>query len=73
MRISVQENDSGYSPHAHRCSVYLDGKRVEKCFTADEELGVCYCHDIEAFVPGTDEIPVKELRGEVEIKLWTPS
>ena len=44
MRVSVRESDKGYTAKAFDCEVYLDGKKIQNCFTADEELGVAYCY-----------------------------
>ncbi len=70
MRLSVKKGDIGYSPRwAIKAKAILDGKEVKNCFTADEERGKVWCHDIDAFLPGMESIPVKEMAGNVEIKL----
>lgn len=44
MRLSVRENDAGYSPRAFGAVVTVDGVEVKHCFTADEELGEARCY-----------------------------
>lgn len=39
MRLSVNPDDVGFSPLALKTHVYLDGKRLLHCYTADEERG----------------------------------
>lgn len=47
MRISVLKDDPGYRPDAYRFKVFLDGRFLEDCHTADEELGkaAVYAYD----------------------------
>ena len=40
MRVSILKNDPGYSDAALYCTAYLNGKLLEHCITADEELGI---------------------------------
>ena len=73
MRMSVRKDDAGYSPHARNYRAYLNGKLLDSCFTADEELGI-------AHVNRTDEngkvllnksktgVLTKMLYGRVEIR-----
>lgn len=68
MRVSLNKNDPGYREDAHRFKAYLNGYEVEYCFTADDDLGVCLCHDVETFRRDRlDYMPVKTLTGFVEI------
>jgi hypothetical protein len=44
MRVSVIEGDRGYDPTAAASwRVFLDGKQLRNCVTADEELGEVLC------------------------------
>jgi hypothetical protein len=62
MRKSVLHNDPGYDPDAFSYQVYLDGKRLDKCVTADEEKG-------EAVVwLSDDNYGLKTLSGKVELR-----
>jgi hypothetical protein len=65
MRLSVREDDPGYSMEAFGARVYLDGEEVDKCVTADEELGKVWVYDLDSLEPDMDEIPIKELSGDV--------
>ena len=44
MRLSVRENDPGFSDKCFGAKVFVDGKEVSHCFTADEETGKAYCY-----------------------------
>lgn len=75
MRISVRKDDPGYQANAFDYCVFLDGKELEQCFTADEELGLAYCYQATSNgVPIVDrsgpEPKLKEItrRGKVEIR-----
>ncbi len=48
MRISVRKDDPGYHPQAVGCRVVLNGKEIERCFTADEEAGEAFCYATDA-------------------------
>lgn len=48
MRLSVRKNDPGYSPAAFGAKVTLNGVPLDNCITADEELGVALCYDVDA-------------------------
>lgn len=45
MRISIRKDDPGYHPMAYKCEAYLDGVKLRRCFTADEEKGEVYCYE----------------------------
>lgn len=64
MRISVDKNDPGYNPEYYLVrEVLLDGKGVNNCVTADEELDY-----LEVYVsPHSRDIEL--LYGKVRI-LW---
>ena len=49
MRVSIYKDDPGYTKHHRNIEIYLDGEKIERCFTADEELGKVWVHDIERF------------------------
>lgn len=71
MRKSVNQGDPGYDPEAFKYEVFLDGVRLEHCFTADEELGEAhvYLSWEEASVAGIPAfIPTTILKGKVEIR-----
>jgi len=55
MRVSVKKNDPGYSNYSHRFKVFLNGEELKYCFTADEELGMVWVHDIEKFRADVDK------------------
>lgn len=67
MRVSTREDDSGYTARACNYRVYLDGKKLKHCHTADEEKGEAHC-----FAHDGDGRPVCVLGGggviETEIK-----
>lgn len=48
MRLSVRKNDPGYSRHSYRAKVFVDGKQIHNCFTADEEIGEAFCHAVDS-------------------------
>jgi hypothetical protein len=73
MRLSVHKDDPGCSLHAYGAKAFVDGKEIENCFTADEELGKAWAYDLDAFEPGMEDIPVKEYTGKVEIQVWIKS
>ncbi len=73
MRVSFRESDPGYNAKAVGTEIYLDGEKIEQCFTADEELGIAYCYELneEGLVmidPKTgDRLKEIERRGNVKI------
>lgn len=68
MRISVRNSDPGYFEGSYRCTVFLDGVKLDDCVTADEEEGLAICYDLSATRPG-DPVPVLvERRGKVRIE-----
>jgi len=62
MRLSVKKDDPGYHEKARwEHQPYLDGKKVDHCFTADEEMGCVWCHKV-----GEDgKILVDRVKGEI--------
>jgi len=72
MRKSIIKQDPGYDPDAWKYSVYLDGKRIEYVFTADEELRFVSVFDPDvagSFMKGKPGEPImKVLEGKVEIR-----
>ena len=62
MRKSVNKNDPGYDPEAYRYEAFLDGIKLDLCFTADEELGKAWIYK------DNKSNEVIELSGKVEIK-----
>lgn len=69
MRISIDQNDPGYIhfSNTNAVDVYLDGIKLNKCITADEEKGEVICY-IEELPLGADEWPTEVLKGKVVIK-----
>lgn len=76
MRMSIRKSDIGYDPEGYKYEAYLNGKKIDHCFTADEELGIAYLYDIDkegnAQRDWSDSIggslKEKEVYGKVEIK-----
>lgn len=48
MRSSVIKTDLGYRRHTFGTVITLDGEPVQKCITADEELGMVLCLQVNA-------------------------
>ncbi len=65
MRKSVNKNDPGYDPEAYNYEAFLDGTKLNLCFTADEELGKAWVYK------NNKSNETKELTGKVEIKICT--
>lgn len=73
MRVSVRRDDPGYANYAKwiGCTVLVDGKVVEKVFTADTDAGMVICADT-----GPDgrlgirghEVAERVLYGKVELR-----
>lgn len=68
MRISVRNSDPGYFEGSYRCTVFLDGVKLDDCVTADEQEGLALCYDMEAARPGEPVPPLMERRGKVRIE-----
>lgn len=73
MRISARQDDPGWSPDVRNVIVLLNGKKVEHCFTADEELGEVHVYKTDyagnyVYNPYIDEIETVFLQGIVEIR-----
>jgi hypothetical protein len=70
MRLSVDENDPGYSPRVFEATVKLDGVELRNCITADEEAGYCLVYALDderrPIVVG-DHLIRKTVHGRVEI------
>lgn len=66
MRISVFPDDPGY-PVQGAYDVYLDGKLLTNCYTADDKLVEVVVFDSEATVEKFGDVPTKTLRGDVRI------
>ncbi len=75
MRISTQKCDPGYCPQmAGKSKVFLDGKELKYCITADEEKGRAFVYklndDGKPYIePGTDEAATEWLTGNVRIEI----
>lgn len=73
MRLSALKDDHGYNPNSQESRVFLDGKELKQCVTADEELGKALVNKLNeqgiAYIePGTDKVARKWVKGKVEIK-----
>ena len=74
MRISADRSDPGFD-HSYRSAiVFLNGKRVQRCITADEDLGVVIVHAVGAdgnviFDREKGEVVREEVRGSVRVVL----
>jgi hypothetical protein len=60
MRISANKDDYAYDDKAYLAKVFLDGREIKKCITADEEQGECLCQ-----VDGINKI----LKGIVKVDM----
>ena len=74
MRVTVDRRDPAYDPEHRRAIVFLDGKRVERCITADDEAGLVVVHPVDdagkiIIDREKDEAVRQELRGRVRIIL----
>lgn len=76
MRISVDQGDPGYVNNGALYAVFVDGVRVEKSFTADEELGEVHHYvsdaDGKVIIDHVDGDPVcrsEVLKGVVKLVL----
>lgn len=73
MRISVKPDDPGYSPLAKDGYVFLDGRKLDMCFTADEELGMVWVYKKKdkglCYLDEEGELAVECLKGHVQIVL----
>ena len=72
MRKSVRKNDPGYDLEAPKCKVFIDGKELYHCFTADEEEGKAWVYETDKFghiiIDNYGEEPREKcLRGVVRI------
>lgn len=74
MRISVDEQDSGYQAYIESgvyWNVYLDGVLQDKCITADEELGMIK-RIVQPYqiieINGEQEFVQEVVYGKVELK-----
>ena len=71
-RLSIHKSDPGYSPQAYQAKVYVDGKELQHCFTADEELGVAFCYKKDEYgefilTASREELVEFECEGDVVI------
>lgn len=73
MRVSVDQTDAGYINYRRGyqgCTVLLNGVKVDRVFTADEERGEVICADLDPnnqpFCVG-DAVARRTLHGKVQI------
>jgi hypothetical protein len=76
VRLSVLEDDPGWPGHYPIADVFVDGKPVFHCVTADEELGIAICAALDSdgnvmITSDGEEVLYMERHGEVEI-VWRP-
>lgn len=72
MRVSSDKEDPGYAFDTSGIVVYLNGKKVSNCITADDKEGIVivYVEDKEGqLVLEKDCIKREELHGEVKLVL----
>jgi hypothetical protein len=76
MRISSDKNSPDYTPR--RAFVYLDGKKVERCFSADSDAGEVVCAVVDEKgrlkiieADGDYAVAKETIRGNVEIVFVT--
>ena len=75
MRVSVDKQDAAYNPNHIHFEVYLDGKKLTNCVTADEETGEAFCYAMKdgKLDVVNDALVVERLTGSVKLKevKWT--
>lgn len=71
MRVSVVKGDPGYKNVTHNINVYLDGNKVDRCITADDQLGlvVVYVFRDGKYVLNGDEVATEIMTGDVRIEI----
>lgn len=72
MRVSVRKNDPGYRKNTYNVKIFLDGKEVRDCFTADDKTGEAFCYERNGeglLVKAEDGQSIKEItrKGIVQI------
>lgn len=72
MRVTCDRRDPAYAPEHRRAIVFLDGKRVERCITADDKEGMVIVHPVDdagrlLVDREKQELVRQELRGRVRI------
>lgn len=71
MRVSVNKNDPGYVQDPFRYDVYLNGKKLNHCFTADEEKGFVDClftDSVGKFWVNEDHLVPCRMWGKVKVR-----
>ena len=71
MRLSTNTKDKGYDPSSTYRKVYLDGKELDNCCTADEEEGmaIVYVEDENGdYEFDQFELKTRIVYGKVEIR-----
>lgn len=75
MRVSVKKEDPGYREdiEVYGTKVFLDGKEIHHCFTADEETGEAFCYVTkngrDVLAEDGESILTVILKGKIEIVL----
>lgn len=79
MRLSCDKNDPGYAAYMalgekrHQVQVFVDGIRVQRCITADDEQRFACAHKVDdagniVLTPDRKGIEKIEIRGNVVIQ-----
>lgn len=65
MRVSIREEDPGFVEDGQKYTVFLDGEKIQNCFTADEETGEVFVYDTD---PESGELLIDFYNGDQLIK-----
>lgn len=72
MRISICDDDPGYVEHPGEWEVFLDGKYLTNCLTADEEEGMAEVYtkdeDNKFIIGSLDRLVTHKVYGKITIK-----
>ena len=71
MIMSSHKNSPYYNPFCFRYEAYCNGEKVERCFEADEENGVCSFYKTDKdgkFIIINDELMTDKVYGKVSIR-----
>ena len=71
MRASVRKDDPGYQTNLGNVRIFLHGRLIHDCFTADEETGEAYCFVRQngKLIVNGDGLNTVVLKGKVKIVL----
>ena len=72
MRVSIYKHDSGYVADPSSYSVFLNGRPLTSCVTADEERGLAICYALDKnkqlIIDGKGVLKTVTMYGIVEIR-----